>query len=107
MRLDDEVTAGEVLKYALGHMNVPYSLVKQKQDYTYFDEASSLSSNFDDSSLPMVDPTQFTLALKIGPSTHKSNSKTMNEDLQMLSPETLFHYTGDGNQLEIKSFSSE
>ena len=107
MKLEDEVTADEVLKYALNHMNVHYSMVKQKLDYTYFDETSSLSSNFDESFLPMVDPSQFTLALKISPSCHKSNSKKLNEDLQMLSPETLFHYTGDGNQLEIKSLSSD
>ena len=81
MRLEDEVTADEVLQYALSHMRVHYSVVKQRLDYTYFDETSSLSSNFDESCLPMVDPNQFTLALKISPSSHKSNQKKLNEDL--------------------------
>ena len=58
----------------------------------------------------MVDPAEFSIALKISPSTHKTENSTgrrRNEDLNMLSPETLFNYPGSSNNLEIKSLTSE
>ena len=100
MKLDDEITADEVLRHVLNHMKVQYSLVKKTHIASYFDETSSLSSSIspeEDYQL-IVDPAQFSIALKISPSSYKTEKSAtgcrMNEYLKVEQGiEILQHYS--------------